>query len=247
MPCRNCGSHELIKAHLIPRAFAVEVKVGKSIAAGVKSSEAFTHSQSGIWDDQILCGRCDGVLGRYENYTLGLTKRIRACPDTSPWQQHVLSGVDSEYVLKFCAGILYKFSLTTPPKGRIGLGRYQDVLRRFLFEPGVECPPEIDALIIRPLRFPSDDGVFAYRAPRDDRQHGLNCYRMMMGGVIFFVFLDSRGIALHSARDSFIKGESNTMIFTTVPAQAYEEFAIPARLVNQGRLSDFLDRVEGQN
>jgi len=246
MSCQNCGSDILIKAHLIPRVFAFEVKVGKSLAAGVTSGDDFKVSQSGVWDKEILCGPCDGVLGEYENYAFGVTKRIREHEDIPPWQQRTLSDVDVQKLLKFCAAILYKFSLTKPLNGRIRLGRYQEVLRRFIFEPGADCPAELDVLILRPLRFPNDNGVFAYRAPRDDRKHGLNYYRMMMGGVIFFVALDARGTSLHSAKDSFIKSHPGAMTFTTVDAQAYEEFTIPARLINEGRLSDYLDRVEAQ-
>lgn len=244
MQCRNCGSDATIKAHLIPRAFAVEVKAGKSMAANVVSGENFIQTQSGVWDNKILCGPCDGMLGRYENYAHGVTKRIRACRGTHHWQQRTLDRVDTEELLRFCAGILYKFSLTTPRNGRINLGRYQEILRLFLYEPGAPCPPELDALIVRPLRFPNDNGVFAYRTPHNDRQHGLNCYRMMLGGVIFFVFLDARGSSPHRAHGSFLKRTPGAAIFTTVDARIYEEFTIPSRMVHQGRLSDYLDRIE---
>lgn len=246
MSCVNCGSAALIKAHLIPRVFAVEVKVGKSFAVGVASGDKFKTSQSGVWDKEILCGPCDGILGEYENYAYGVTKRIRAYKDTQPWQQQVLSNVDVEKLLRFCAGILYKFSLTKPQNGRIKLGKYQEVLRRFIFEPGADCPAELDAWIVRPLRLPNDDGVFAYRAPRGDRKHGLSYFRMMMGGVIFFINLNARGASLHPLKGSFIKAHPEEMTFTTVAAQTYEEFTIPARLVNEGRLSEYLDHVEGQ-
>lgn len=245
--CANCNSAELIKAHLIPRVFAVEVLVGKSLVANVTSSDSFTSTQSGIWDKNILCGECDGVLGAYENYAYGVTQRIRAQKGINPWQQRTLSDIDTDKLLRFCAGILYKYSLTKPENGRIRLGRYQEVLRQYIFNPSEACPSELDALLIRPLRFADDDGVFAYRAPRDDRQDGLNCYRMLMGGVIFFVYLDARPTHLHSASSYFIKNYSDNATFTTVAAQAYEEFTIPAHLANSGRLSDRLDRLEAQS
>jgi len=246
MMCLNCGSPKLIKAHLIPRVFAVEVKSGKSLASGVISGDRFEITQSGAWDRDILCGVCDGILGEYENYAFQISRLVRFRKNTFPWQQWVHNDVDSEKILKFCAGILYKYSLTSKKNGKITLGRYQELLKHFIFTPGAGCPPELDALIIRPLRFPNDDGVFAYRAPSDDRQHGLNCYRMMMGGIIFFVFLDSRGTGLHSAREDFIGANPGTLKVTTVDARTYEEFTKPARFANEGRLSDYLDRVERQ-
>lgn len=243
MACSNCGSESLIRAHLIPRVFAVEVKVGKSFAANVSKSGTYRSTQSGIWDDTILCAKCDGVLGNYENYAHGVTKRIRAAEDAKPLQQRTLSDVDITMILKCCAGILYKFSLTSRQNGRVELGRYQESLRHFLFHAGAPCPAELDVLVLRPLRFGDDDGVFAYRAPRDDRAHGLNFYRMMLGGVIFFVNLDARGTELHAAKDDFIKAHTTAMRFTMVDALKFEEFTVPAGLVHTGRLSGFLDRA----
>jgi hypothetical protein len=243
MACSNCGSDSLIKAHLIPRVFAVEVKVGKSFAANVLESGTYRPTQSGIWDNTILCAECDGVLGNYENYAYGVTRRIRATEDAKPWQQRTLADVDVTMILKFCAGILYKFSLTSTENGRVELGRYQESLRHFLFHAGAPCPAELDVLVLRPLRYADDADVFAYRAPRDDRAHGLNFYRMMLGGVIFFVNLDARGTELHAARGDFIKAHTNAMKFTMVDALKFEEFTVPAGLVHTGRLSGFLDRV----
>lgn len=245
--CANCNSAELIKAHLIPRAFAVEVLVGKSLVANVRSSDSFKSTQSGIWDKEILCGKCDGILGAYEDYALRVTQRIRAQNGTAPWQQRTLSDIETDKILRFCAGILYKYSLTKPENGRIRLGRYQEVLRQYIFNPSEPCPSELDALFIRPLRFAGDDGVFAYRAPRDDRQDGLNCYRMMMGGVIFFVYLDARSARPFWASPHLIKKHSDNATVTIVDAQAYEEFTIPERLANSGRLSDHLDHLEAQS
>lgn len=244
MACANCGSDALIKAHLIPRVFCVEVQEGKSHAASVNTRGEFTPTQSGLWDKTILCGECDGIMGRYENYVYKLTQRIRATENTQAWQRRTLTDVDVTSVLKFCAGILYKYSLTSPEKGRIDLGPYQTMLKEFIFEPDSACPSALDALLIRPLRFPNDNGVFAYRTPHRDKISGLNYYRMMMGGVIFFVNLSNRGTSAHPSREDFIKNHSETVPFVTVDALMYEEYTVPASLAHRGKLSDYLDRVQ---
>lgn len=246
MTCSNCGSESLIKAHLIPRVFAVEVKVGKSFAANVSESGRFRPTQSGIWDNTILCSKCDGVLGNYENYAYQVTKRIRRAETPTPWQTRTLGDVDVSMILRFCAGILYKFSLTGADNGRVKLGRYQELLRQYLFNSDSLCPPELDVIVLRPIRYANDNGVFAYRAPRDDRASGLNFYRMMLGGVIFFVNLDSRGTASHTLKNEFIKADTNSLKFTIVNAHKFEEYTTPARLVHEGSLSSFLDHVENQ-
>lgn len=53
MICNNCGSDALIKAHLIPRAFCVEVQTGKSHAASVTKNESFEVTQSGVWPREL--------------------------------------------------------------------------------------------------------------------------------------------------------------------------------------------------
>ena len=243
MSCRHCGAEKTIKAHLVPRVFCKQVQTGKSHAALVAKNGEFKVSQSGVWDAGILCAPCDGVLGEYENYVHKVSESIRDDSSGVPGKCRIVDGADTTIVLKFCSGILYKYSLTSKQNGRIELGRYQDVLREFLFDDMPAAPDELDAFIFRPLRYPQDKGLFAYRAPSPDRKHGVNTYRMMMGGLVFFVRLDRRELPDKNVTKLLIKN-CNGMPYLTTPAIGLEEFemARDSFKTNQ-RLSGYLDRI----
>jgi len=243
MNCSNCGSDALIKAHLIPRAFCVEVQTGKSHAASVTKDGNFVVNQSGVWDRNILCNKCDGRLGDYEQYAHRVAQEIRSSGSSTVGKTKIVAGVDNIKILRFCAGILYKYSLTTKANGRIDLGRYQEVLRTFIFDPSSPVPSELDALIVRPLRYDNDTGVFAYRAPAPDRQNGVNVFRMMMGGLIFIVQLDKRTLSDGLLSSMLIRGCAEGLPFATVAAADFEEFTTPRELAHSNeRLSTYLDK-----
>lgn len=242
MNCNNCGSDNLIKAHLIPRAFCVEVQTGKSHASSVTEEGSFKVTQSGMWDRNILCGECDGKLGTYEQYAHRIAQEIRQTGSDASWKTKLVVDTDNVKVLRFCAGILYKYSLTTKANGQINLGRYQDVLRSFIFDQNNDVPTEIDAFVVRPLKYADDRGLFAYRAPTMDRKYGINLYRMMMGGLIFFVQLDKRPIS-GIPPEMLIKNCAEGLPFATVDAARFEEFTMPRKIIQANeKLAAYLDR-----
>lgn len=243
MNCKNCGSYELIKAHLIPRAFCVEIQTGKSHAAAATQNGGFEVKQSGVWDREILCGDCDGKLGVFEQYAHRVAQDIRQHGSGVSWKANLLVGTENLRILRFCAGILYKYSLTTRANGRIELGRYKDVLREFIFNLDSNVPSELDVIVMRPLRYSDDRDVFAYRAPVMDYQSGVNLYRMMMGGLIFFVHLDKRTVTEERVQKMLIKNCTEGLPFMTVDAANFEEFTMPREMIQSNeRLSAYLDK-----
>ncbi|WP_104044026.1 hypothetical protein [Arthrobacter sp. ZGTC412] len=216
---------------------------GKSHAASVTKAGSYEVSQSGVWDKDILCGKCDGKLGGYEQYAHRIAQAIRQTGSDTSWKTKVIADTDNIKILRFCAGILYKYSLTTKANGQITLGRYQDVLRSFIFDQNSDVPPEIDAFVVRPLKHDDDGDVFAYRAPSPDRKFGVNLYRMMMGGLIFFVQLDQRPIS-GIPQEMLIKNRADGLPFVTGDAASFEEFTIPRGMTQTNeRLSAYLDRI----
>jgi hypothetical protein len=132
---------------------------------------------------------------------------------------------------------LYKYSLTTQENGRIDLGRYQNILRDFLFNDTL-IPEELDVLIFRLIQYPHDNDVIAYRTPILDRQFGANMYRMMMGGLVFFIKLDKQKIV----QQMLIK-DANGVPYIIAPANHFEEFKIVQKIVTENeKLSNFLNR-----
>ncbi|TFD72148.1 hypothetical protein [Cryobacterium sp. Hb1] len=243
--CNNCGAHGTIRSHLIPRAFCVEVQDGPTHAAGVTNAHTFEKTQSGLIDRTILCHKCDGVLGDYENYALKFFRKFREETPRKVGELVPVPDADIPKLLRFCAGILYKYSLTTPEHGRIRLGAYQHALREFLYNEQRGIPLGLGLFVLRPMRFDGDQGVWAYRAPKDDRQEGLNLYRMMMGGVILFVYLDKQIAQRKPEAPNFVSADSSLFSIATVSAFDFEEYTKPQELAfEEGKLSDYLDALE---
>lgn len=244
MPCKNCGNDKTIRAHLIPKVFCKQIQLGNSHATQVGLNGDFKVSQSGLWDDSILCTECDNKLGALENYAHKVFSVIRTYGSEKPGASKAVDGVDCTVILRFCAALLYKFSITKPERGRIRLGRYQEMCRDTAFG-NQSIPEEIDAFAFRPIRYARDAEVFAYRAPSPDRKHRINLYRFMIGGMLIFVKLDKRPFPDSRLRDYMLKG-AKSFTYLIVPAQGLEEYRIPQRVIaeNEG-LSMYLDKVAG--
>ncbi|MCA9024368.1 MAG: hypothetical protein KDA86_04055 [Planctomycetaceae bacterium] len=112
----------------------------------------------------------------------------------------------------------------------------------FLFDKNAITPDELDAFVFRPLTYPSDNGVFAYRAPKPDKQYGANIYRMMMGGLMFFIKLDRRSFP-EGAVSKILMKNANGLPYLTTPVVGLEEFEMARESFqkNQG-LSEYLDK-----
>lgn len=243
MACKKCKNPITIEAHLIPRCFAIQVQTGKSHAAGVHPNNVkFNVSQSGIWDNKILCKECDGHLGDHENYALKISKLIRADGSQEISEKMVIENVDKKRMMRFCAGILYKYSLTTVENGKIDLGKYQEICQEIAFTDN-EIPKCFDVFAIRLIRYSNDNEVFAYRSPSPDRKEGINYYRLFIGGILFFIKVDQKLIQVKQFKDVSLQ---NTDHFTymVLPATMFEEYQQPKSMIEKNaRLSKYLDKV----
>ncbi len=246
MACHNCNNPNTIKAHLVPRVFCREVQSGTSHALHDPSRSHFTKSQSGVWDDSILCSKCDNTLGVYENYAHKMLSMIRTSKIGSSGQILTIGDVDRDSIMRFLAGILYKFSLTTRVILRINLGRYQEVCRAISLA-NAPIPPCLEVLAFRPILFAGDDSVIAYRTPSPDRKYGLNIYRMMIGGMVFLIKLDKRKIESTPLIKDFkmlIGDNDREFSYAVAKAEFFEDCYLPAISILQNQqLSQYLDNV----
>ena len=79
MACIHCGASKTIDAHLIPKAFVMEVKSNRNEQHLLlhKGAPGPKVSNTGVYDTEILCGPCDNLLGRYEAHVFELLKSCR--------------------------------------------------------------------------------------------------------------------------------------------------------------------------
>ncbi|EOG9063300.1 MULTISPECIES: hypothetical protein [Vibrio] len=243
MPCLRCNEIKTIQAHLIPQVFCKEVQVGKGHATGVKEDGSFYFSQSGTFDKGILCADCDGLLGQLEEYAAKILKSIREHSKGLSFGPKIVEGVDKEKIVRFCAGVLWKYSITQEQYGKINLYGFQDDVKRIAYSE-MDIPEWFDVAIFRLRIHAQDDGVFAYRAPLIDRKNRVRLYRFMVGGCLFFVKVHRKKMRDDVLTELWL-GREDSFRFCIAPAQQFEEFKISKDLAfNSEKLSSFLDRQD---
>jgi hypothetical protein len=243
MSCTRCNEKKTIKAHLIPQVFCKEVQVGKAHATSVKENGSFHISQSGTFDNDILCADCDGSLGQLEEYSAKILKSIRENSKGLSFGPKVVDGVDKEKIARFCAGILWKYSITQEQYGKVDLYGFQDDVRRIAYSE-IDIPDWFDVAIFRLRTHPQDEGVFAYRAPLIDRKNRVRLYRFMLGGCLFFVKVHRKKIRDDVLAELWLSYE-DSFRFCIAPAEQFEEFSIAKGLsFNTANLSSFLGRQD---
>jgi hypothetical protein len=240
MACRNCSAKNTIKAHLIPQGFIREVRGGdKGHALTNRDISSFQPSQNGRYDDDILCAACDNRLGQDENYALQTLASIRKAAPHIVNRGFVVEGISGDRLLRFAAGIVWKYALTKPHYGGIKIGPYTDQLRHLLFGDGPGSPA-IDAFLMK--LHTGDDEPYFYRAPSPERYEGLNFVRFSVGGFIFLLKLDQRS-APSLPSSSWLRANTEILI-PAIPFDKMEEGRLVqgARRGNE-RLDAYLERV----
>lgn len=110
MPCLVCGSEKTIKAHLIPRAFALEVRLneGEKHAITNSTGDEYKTTNTGQYDDKILCAPCDGKLGQYEGTVYNFLRKAR---EARPRIGSILDcdPIEGDTFVRFAAGIAWKY------------------------------------------------------------------------------------------------------------------------------------------
>src|SRR5277367_5677904 len=129
-----CKVTRLIKAHIIPRAFA-RMNQSRNKKHNLELSLARVKpTQLGIFDKHILCERCDGLLGKQDDYLYDVIRGfvlppgLRECDDFSDPK----ANCDA-----FCKGILailWRASITSHP-AYDGFSQvpYESIVRDILF------------------------------------------------------------------------------------------------------------------
>jgi hypothetical protein len=241
MPCLICQGSPTIDAHLIPRAFASEVtseRGEKHVVAMADEAEGFRVTNTGVYDSEILCGPCDGLLGKHENYVFNCLKKIRA--QLVPVRQMARVGhLNGDTFVKFAAGICWKYCVTRPDYGRMSIGPYAKLLAGTAFE-RTPIPSSIDVMAVQLQA--GDEEAYFYRTPMPDRQDGINVVRFSVGGFVFFLKIDKRLKLMGFPPECWLKGKSSGA-FPVAPAEMFEEWQMSTKLRSGPLLRSYLGRM----
>jgi hypothetical protein len=236
MACQHCGASDTIKAHLIPEAFVMEVKAdrGEQLLILLEGQDRPQVSNIGTYDPDLLCGACDGILGRWEGYAFSLFKRLRAIKGDIG-SIVPMGSVDGDMVLRFAAGIAWKYTATRPHFGRIDIGPYDSLLKDVALG-NAPIPSTLDVAVIRLVELDGD--VYYYRAPVPARHGGINSVRFSVGSFVVYLKTDKRPNDRVLPPECWLKGRSDGS-FLIAPAELFTEGKLHQKLAGRAPVRRF--------
>jgi hypothetical protein len=195
MPCHglNCTSEKLIKAHIIPACFGRFIRGADANVKMTPERVGVATPQLGEFDPAILCGPCDNILGRDDEYALGICERFEADHQKLTGGGFELPGVDCERFCKFVLSVLWRASISRRRAfASIDLGPYEDRARDVLF--GAAPLTSLRAFEVMIQRYHSDhmDTTKWYFQPVRQPFGDLNAYGFGLAGFRIVAKLDNR-------------------------------------------------------
>jgi hypothetical protein len=167
----------------------------KHIYVGQAKRDGRRISQSGLIDDGILCGPCDGILGEYDKFGVEFCRTFatrRAQPAPAIFR---ISPADTEKVVKFFASLIYRYSLSSLQEAaRVNLGSFEDTFRDILFR-AASCASEPATVLFRYRAWVIKEDQIClppFKSPFVDGK--LDAYSISLGGFRALVKVDSRPV-----------------------------------------------------
>lgn len=189
-------------------------------ALAFRGDKKFTPVQGGIFDRELLCGKCDGVLGDHENYAKRTLRKLRQEIGSRVSGVYHAKEVDGDKLLQFACGVVWKFAATKSFNGKISIGPWRDRLGSYCFS-GSDNYGWIDGFFARITL--GDDDVYFYRNPRPVRINGLKFILFIAGGFQFYVKIDKRGFSSQFVENHCNIRSRGEVSVPVVPAGATEE------------------------
>lgn len=207
---KYCSNNELIDAHVIPKAFARDIRTASKHLLQLsllKSSKA--KAQLGLFDRTILCGDCDRFLGdHFDDYASSVCRRFNAAVQQDETEKFEIDNLDGDRFAKFILSVLWRASISRlPDYGDVRLGPYEDIARDVLF--GSKPFDQLIAFDVTVRRYRSKHvpvDLF-YSIPKRAVMDGLNGYCLGLAGFQFFAKVDRRPWPL-SKTPYVLKGNS---------------------------------------
>ena len=189
MSCAICGDPETVRSHLIPRAFAHEIRDGDSDLTILESNAARPQfSQSGLVDSALLCAKHEAITGELDRYGVDFVRRVRGRRGLET-QSFQIENPEPQKLLRFAASIVWRAVIS--PFGNAEhwmLGRVRSEVERSIFD-GASLRAE---LFVGPISIRSEGrDLLTVMMPVRSREAGAWLWRFSLNGCFFAVFLGS--------------------------------------------------------
>lgn len=119
---------------MIPAGFGGFIRGEGSDIAVTERGANQASPQLGEYDPEILCGACDGQLGRLDAYGLDVCRTFQAAHRRLGGGRFDIPAVDGDQFAKFVLAVLWRASISRRGSFEsVALGRYQETARQVLF------------------------------------------------------------------------------------------------------------------
>lgn len=175
-------------------------------------------STTGRYEPHILCGKCDGKLGAYEEQALLLLRELRHVSiGTKTGSDSVINSGTYPFrvrkvdeFIRFACGILWKYlSVPDDNPSRIRVNQYRDMFEQVCFH-GAPIPTDIDVFLERDVlsatAFDDPHDVFYYTTPSVNERGGRRMAWFSVGGFIVYVQLDPGGLSDFAPSKCWMRG-----------------------------------------
>ncbi len=194
MGCRICGTVATVKSHIIPKAFAHDVRDGSThVVAGSTTAKIARTSQGGFFSDTLLCSHHENLTAATDKYAVEFVRRVNDnWKDRTKTNALKISNPQPDMLRSFALLTIWR-EVHGAPGTRLSLGPYEDIVRRHIFDATVA--PEW-AIIVQRTNFvtekrrAADFNLHPHRVRFADRSG----WMFTVAGVGFFVVMDGRGI-----------------------------------------------------
>lgn len=200
MICKGCGNNrDLIKAHIIPRSFYMNLRGAAKYLNIVPSaiSKRIIKSNIGDYDTGILCSECDQYLGSYDDYGKRVLidghhhfERIERRGLLVGW---TIKDCDASRLEKFILAILWRASISSRTFFRkVNLGPYENILKDHLWSSTAHHESFSCALAKFTESKVARGAEKTMLDPHPFKFEDRNYYRLYLGGYVVWVRVDSR-------------------------------------------------------
>jgi hypothetical protein len=190
MACRLCLADEpLCKSHIIPEFCFLPMydENHRFIEVADARNQVVRSGQKGWWE-RLLCKDCEARLNRYEKHV----RRMFTDPlqQTAP-DKRIYSFPNVEYrkLKLFLLSVLWRAGVASIPECvHVSLGPYEEDLRQLILADADIEPGRFGCIAF--LLFDDDRHLVDFMAePTYHREGRSRCYRFVMRGFVFFIFV----------------------------------------------------------
>ena len=192
MPCLICGAGKTVRSHVIPKAFAHEIKDGATHAvAASRHHPTVKTSPGGMFNNQLLCAEHEGMTAAPDKYAIEFVRRIAGAWDGKRVETLLVANPQPHLLRSFALLTIWREVHFSQVSG-VTLGPYESPIRDFLFR---GAPPPPWPVFVQRTNFVLDGRAVDYNLhPYRIRFSDRTGWMMATAGVSFIVVTDKRGI-----------------------------------------------------